>query len=303
MYHRIAEERFDPWALAVPPHRFREQLTFLKSHRTIVPLPEMVERARSGRLPADAVAITFDDGYACNLGAAEALRQASAVATIFVTVDNVRSGREYWWDELERLVLGSEARHLRLVAPAGEVDIDLGDREADDREWPPSTPPRTARQKAFHEIWSRLRLLEPGQQQDAMAHIRESAKLDTRVRSSHRPMCAAEVGSLSSFGVEVGAHSMTHTSLSARSEEDQRAEIYGSREQCAQMSGARVRSFAYPYGDFDERSERLVEEAGFACACTTKHGAVRVPPDAFALPRIQVRNWTTEELARVLSCA
>jgi peptidoglycan/xylan/chitin deacetylase (PgdA/CDA1 family) len=266
-------------------------------------LSEMVGQARSGTLPADAVAITFDDGYACNLGAAEALREADAPATVFVTVDNVRSGREYWWDELEQLILAAQAKQLHLILPAGTVEIDLGSPQEDDRHWPPSALPRTPRQKAFHRIWSELRLLEPGQQQDAMAQIRLKARLPAEARDSHRPMTAAEVGSLSRFGVEVGAHSMTHTSLSARSEDDQRSEIDGSRVVCAELSGSRVLSFAYPYGDFDERSVRLVEEAGFACACTTKHGAVRGPRDAFTLPRIQVRNWQTDELARVLSCA
>ena len=66
MYHRIADESFDPWGLAVSPENFADQIDWLKQNRTILSLPDFVELHRQGQLPRNATALTFDDGYACN---------------------------------------------------------------------------------------------------------------------------------------------------------------------------------------------------------------------------------------------
>src|SRR4051812_30294675 len=84
MYHRIAEDTFDPWGVAVSPANFADQLDWLKRHRTPLRLLEFAEHHRRGSLPADAVALTFDDGYACNAVTAAPMLDALGIpATIF----------------------------------------------------------------------------------------------------------------------------------------------------------------------------------------------------------------------------
>ena len=83
MYHRVNEPGYDPWELAVTPAHFDEQLAWLKRRRTVLPLVEFAERHARGDLPRDAVAITFDDGYACNgLNAAPLLAAHGLPATV-----------------------------------------------------------------------------------------------------------------------------------------------------------------------------------------------------------------------------
>jgi peptidoglycan/xylan/chitin deacetylase (PgdA/CDA1 family) len=302
MYHRIAEESFDPWALAVSPARFGEQLVWLKRHRQVMSLPEFSDLHTKGKLPANAAAITFDDGYACNAGiAAELLNRHEAPATIFLATDAVRSGNEFWWDELERLVLEFEGEQLALELPAGPLCVSLGSKQGDDRDWPPSAPPRTGRQKAFHQVWAALRELQPDQQEAALAQIRERAGIESRARDSHRPMTAEEVRNTKIGGLDFGAHSLSHTSLPARTRSEKEREIFGSRDECAAVSGVAPLSFAYPFGDFDEETARLVEEAGFDCACTTVETGVGRNADRYAMPRLQVWNWTPDQLARALA--
>src|SRR5216683_863200 len=67
MYHRVAFARHDPWGLAVDPERFEEQIAYAKQHRTPMSMEELVDRLRSKTLPANAIAVTFDDGYRDNL--------------------------------------------------------------------------------------------------------------------------------------------------------------------------------------------------------------------------------------------
>jgi peptidoglycan/xylan/chitin deacetylase (PgdA/CDA1 family) len=74
-------------------------------------------------------------------------------------------------------------------------------------------------------------------------------------------------------------------------------------ERCEALVGYRPSAFAYPYGDFDEESERLVEKAGFTCACATVASAVSARSRPFALPRIQIGNWNSKSLSRALAAA
>src|SRR4051812_29862078 len=73
MYHRIARVRHDPWGIAVHPELFEEQMDYVKRHRSAMPMDELVQQLSAGTLPADAVAITFDDGYRDNLVHAKAV--------------------------------------------------------------------------------------------------------------------------------------------------------------------------------------------------------------------------------------
>ncbi|MEM8929722.1 MAG: polysaccharide deacetylase family protein, partial [Acidobacteriota bacterium] len=76
---------------------FAEHMQRLADHYTPLDLGEMVERARADDLPAGAVAVTFDDGYASVLHAAvPALRRHRVPATCFVVSGAI--GDRFAWD-------------------------------------------------------------------------------------------------------------------------------------------------------------------------------------------------------------
>jgi N-acetylglucosaminyl-diphospho-decaprenol L-rhamnosyltransferase len=63
--------------------------------------------------------------------------------------------------------------------------------------------------------------------------------------------------------VSFGAHSMTHPHLTRLSEDQARAEVRDCRDQIFRMFGADTRTFAFPYGDFDQNTIALCREAGY----------------------------------------
>jgi peptidoglycan/xylan/chitin deacetylase (PgdA/CDA1 family) len=84
-----------------------------------------------------------------------------------------------------------------------------------------------------------------------------------------------DVHVLMSLGFRVGGHTMTHPMLSRLGAEAARAEIAGSRAAIAAACGVAPAAFAYPNGqprDYTETTVRLVREAGFSCAVTTRFG-------------------------------
>ena len=296
MYHRIADESFDPWGLAVSPGHFAEQLDWLAQRRTILPLTEFAARHREQSLPADALALTFDDGYECAASiAAPMLEQRALPATIFIPADLIDRGRPFWWDELKDILLFHDADVLIL---SGD-QISLGAREPEDGSWMPGAPARTTRQKGFARIWARLREKPPRELDEAMEELRSQSAATPG--PSALPMSPAQVRAIRSDRIQFGSHALTHPWLSSLTAVEKAREIQGSVDRCEQLMGARPMLFAYPYGDFDAESERLVKEAGFECACATIPTAVSRDSRVFALPRIQVGNWDAGRLAQVLS--
>jgi hypothetical protein len=63
--------------------------------------------------------------------------------------------------------------------------------------------------------------------------------------------------------------------------------------------GRSVTSFAYPFGSesaIGDLAPRLTREAGCILACTTDSGPVVARPDTQRLPRLNVEDWTVDEL-------
>lgn len=69
---------------------------------------------------------------------------------------------------------------------------------------------------------------------------------------------------------EVGAHTLSHVILTRVGEELARKEILGSKTFLETILGKCVASFAYPHGCYRREHVKMVEEAGFLCARTTR---------------------------------
>ena len=291
MYHRIAEESFDPWGLAVSPGNFAGQLEWLAANRSVMRLAEFAKLHREGNLPDDAVAITFDDGYASVIEeAATVLERFGAPATVFIPAESVERGDEFWWDELEQIVLRHPDTSLDFDGP-----IELGEQVESDGCWEPGSGPKTPRQRAFLAIWERLKALPPEPLSAAMNGLRGQASR----RPSRRLLSPDELRSRPAL-LDVGSHALTHASLPALSRTEKTREIRDSVARCEAISGTRPTTFAYPFGDIDRTSLNLVRDAGFECACTTQHSFVHRRTDPFSMPRLAVPNCDAAGLASLL---
>jgi peptidoglycan/xylan/chitin deacetylase (PgdA/CDA1 family) len=133
-----------------------------------------------------------------------------------------------------------------------------------------------------------------------MADLRAQAK--RKKKSSRKPLMTPEqVRCTASRLIEFGSHSLTHPWLTRLKTPELRHEICDSLDRCEALTGSPPAAFAYPYGMFDERSEQLAREAGFACACSTMDLAVSRRSRTFALPRLRVGDWDAARLQRVLA--
>jgi peptidoglycan/xylan/chitin deacetylase (PgdA/CDA1 family) len=91
-------------------------------------------------------------------------------------------------------------------------------------------------------------------------------------------------------GVEIGSHGLTHVDLTAADDAVLRAETAGSRARLAELTGAEVTGFCYPYGTVDRRAAEAVRQAGYGYGCAIDPGALTGP---YALPRVHVGEADT----------
>ena len=298
MYHRIADEPFDPWGLAVTPTHFSDQLSWLAAHRTVLRLADFAALHRAGALPRDAIAVTIDDGYACSSAlAAPLLEQFRIPATLFLPIDLIERERPFWWDELEQIVLGHPGPNLSV----GGTDIAIGAAEPADRRWPPRSKPTTARQAAFEAILTAVTRKSPDERDRIMDDLRrQTAPLD-ELPPAKRPLSPVEARRLAGTIIELGGHTRSHPWLPDLDDDHQRREIGGCIDRLHELTGTRPTAFAYPYGTSDERSRRLVEESGIECACVTGDLGVSPRSSSLALPRMRVGDWDAAGLQQALA--
>jgi peptidoglycan/xylan/chitin deacetylase (PgdA/CDA1 family) len=307
LYHRVAELDADPQRLAVTAAAFEAHLDILRRGAAPLPLAELVRRAHDGSLPARAVAITFDDGYADNLAVAAPLLDRYGVpATVFIASGAVGDGREFWWDALERLLLAPGTLPARVrVTIAGEViEQDMGtDASYSDADraacagWhveAGDTP--TPRHQLYRELCRRLRRV-PGDV--CAAAIAGLASQASAAPPSRRALTPDEVTALGARdGIQIGSHTHSHPSLAYLRHDDQRREIAEGRRHVESWRGSPATAFAYPFGgrsDVSDEVAAVARNAGLEFACTTEPGRVHAGTDRFRVPRVLVRNWTGDE--------
>jgi peptidoglycan/xylan/chitin deacetylase (PgdA/CDA1 family) len=310
-YHRVAELNTDPWGLAVSPQNFSAQLEVLQTAYKPDALSSLVDTGSRAHT-TNAVAVTFDDGYADNLLTAKPLLEQSGIpATFFIPVGGIDARMEFWWDALERIILQTDSlpELLTLATANGPSDWSTS-REND--------PPRhgsssggslgptgrfdsqvsPVRIRLYYRLWELLMDACPTERARLVRQLHDWSGVPLDARESHRTLTRDELIQLSDGDqMSVGAHSVTHTPLSLLDYKSQREEIERGKQSLERLLGASPLGFAYPHGDHDERIRQLVADSGYAFACTTQSGVVLRSTPRFQLPRCTVLDWSGGEFS------
>jgi peptidoglycan/xylan/chitin deacetylase (PgdA/CDA1 family) len=301
----------DPQLLCVSPDNFVDHLEILRHRFNPLRLESLRDLLAFKKWPPRSVVVTFDDGYADSLEQSKSLLEAADVpATVFVVAGELDREHEFWWDELERIFLTTSELPERLVLNINgqEYTWTLESSEKNHGSDPPwsvlSETDPTPRHTAYRELVNLLRYVEGEARESLLEYLVDWAGLDRIGRPAYRALTGEELSLLEQDGlVEIGAHTMTHPLLAALPVASQRAEIVNSKQRLEEVLQKPVTSFSYPFGGrqaYTIESVRLVNEAGFKCACSNVAGVVRWGQDPYQLPRFLVRDWDGAEFARRL---
>ncbi|MFA7402534.1 MAG: polysaccharide deacetylase family protein [Pelobacteraceae bacterium] len=282
LYHRVTTLPSDPEMLAVTPDNFRAQMRHLKE---TVPLVRFEDDWT--RISKPAVSVTFDDGYADNAREALPILEETGVpATFFVSTGTIGTGEEFWWHELERIILEKHG------LPGG-FTLDDGSFA---RSWPTGTPEE--RQDFYQGMVQLMNAAEPERRDNLLVQLRHWAQTSQETSDMHRAMTVDELRLLDGSNcVTIGAHTVTHSRLSSLSKKVQQEEIAASKEQLETWLDRKISVFSYPFGrrsDYTGQSIELCRDAGFTKAAANFPGQAHRWTDPYQIPRHLVRNWPVE---------
>lgn len=317
LYHRVGESGSDPFGLSVTPRHFGEHLEVLRKLGRPMSLQQLVQALRRGERPRRAVVVTFDDGYADNLHNARPLLERYDIpATVFVATGHIEDKREFWWDELDRLLLqpGTLPETLCMEVGGRTYQWNLGEAADYSEEsyrrdcgwdcYMPEADDPGPRQRLYRALHGLLRTLPSEERQQAIGELLTWAGKDAAGRPTHRALSLNEVSDLVRDElIEVGAHTVTHPVLSALPAAAQRDEIKQSKVKLESILGRPVTTFSYPFGgpsDYTAETMAAVRSAGFDCACSTLGEVVRQRADLFQLPRFTIQDCDGERFSRIV---
>lgn len=310
LYHRVTVLDRDPQHLTVSPTRFSQHMAILARTRCPLPLGEFVRRWHDRSLPDSAVAVTFDDGYADNLHEAlPILKRFEVPATVFVCPPSPRLTGEFFWDDLDRILLGPHSLPERIdLSPAGPaMCIDLGTTAApaataawgvDD----PTTP--SSRHRAYRNLCRMLRSMPSPHRERLLSHLAEASGVGSGCRPSHRRLTPDELSFMATHPlVTIGAHTVTHPRLASLPASDQADEIADSCRIIEAIAGKRVDCFSYPFGgptDYGAGAVAAVRNAGCRFATANVDAPMTRWRSPWELPRRLVRNVDGDDFSRLL---
>jgi len=244
---------------------FEAHLAHLRACYCVLALDEAVAHLRAGKsLPANAVALTFDDGYANTLDVAlPALAARGMSATHYVCTRLAEEGTHLWYDALRSLVFArhgagraAERAYFALVHQVGSGST--GTAHA-----------RTA------ELLREARMTED--------HLR------TRLRDL-RLLTWEEIRRLAGSGHAVGSHTRSHALLDQVDHATVVDEIRGSYDDLAKELGAVPGSFAFPDGRLTREALEVVRTTGYRSAVTVDDRDNGPGADPFQLARVVVSD-------------
>lgn len=240
----------------------------------VLSLDDAVGCLQRGDLPARAMVITFDDGYADNHEVAlPILLRHGLVATFYVATGFLDGGR-MWNDTVIESVRACKQPALDVASLSvdGLTSLPLGDD--------------AQRCAAIGALLDRLKYRPVDERLHLVQRLAEAVAAPLPAGGMMR---SDQVKALRQAGMTVGAHTVSHPILLKLTTEQARREIDLSRRHLEAIIGEPVRHFAYPNGmpgrDLSDATARIVKDLGFDSAVTTAWGAARLGADCFQLPR------------------
>lgn len=308
IYHRVVDLDSDPQRLSVTPDNFEMQMDVISRNFHPISLKELVDDLARGKIRDRTCVITIDDGYEDNyLHARPVLEKFGIPATIFVSSGFIGTRREFWWDELDRLILHNQSLpdevHISVNGtehcwPVSEKEHNAGWHVQSTQTASAENRDRFGRHEIYMGLCQLLQPMEVEQINGALVQLREVTGDSGDARQKHIAMNAEQVRSLHQGGlIDIGAHTQSHVNLATQPVIKQKMEIEGSKSDLETMLGSKVESFSYPFGalrNYSDQSIKCVKNAGFNSAVSGYSSNVTRLTSAYEIPRRVVRDWDAE---------
>ncbi len=271
IFHRVEAESDALWPAGPDARRFDTLLSWVGSVFTVLPLDAAIDALQSERLPARALAITFDDGYADNYTVALPILQRHRMSASFFVASDFLDGGRMWNDSLVEIVRRVEGAELDLSAEG------LGRHRT-------GTP--AERRQTIRALLAQIKYVPMDER--ALLVERLAARCNGRLPDDLM-MTSTQLRALRAAGMTIGGHTRRHPILAKLDDAAAYEEIAGGKRRLEAILGEPLSLFAYPNGkpgqDYLARHAEMVRAAGYSAAVSTSPGMARRGADRFQLPR------------------
>ena len=271
IYHQVMDKPDPMRPYESHVEKFKWQMELVKKHYHPIGLIEACHLMKKGKLPANAVCITFDDGYVNNLtNAAPILRALGIPATVFIATEFI-NGSNMFNDRLIDLA-GNNRLEVLDLEPISGGKLALNSLES--------------RRDAAHKMIKMVKYLHFNQRQQKVNELYDKNGISDK---PGKMMTAEQIVALSQTGIEIGAHTHDHPILASLSHDEQEKQIYESKSILEKITESEIEGFAYPNGkrnqDYSENSVEIVKKCGFKYAVSTEPGCSKRVDERFELRR------------------
>ena len=130
---------------------------------------------------------------------------------------------------------------------------------------------------------------------------KSNSELNGRLPSlgKRQMLCWKEIMEMHQYGIDFGAHTLTHPDLTRLPFEHAQSEILDSKAIIEDTLSAPVSCFAYPFGRYDERILEIVKKH-FSYACSDRLGLVSSGSNIYALERVEAYYLRSERLFDIM---
>jgi peptidoglycan/xylan/chitin deacetylase (PgdA/CDA1 family) len=286
-YHRVLDIddlsrfKFDLAVVSASSAQFREQLDWIRRRFHPVTFREVIAALDGGPpLPADAMLITFDDGYEDNYRIAfPILREFGMSATFFVSTGHIDSGRPYAYDWLVYMICTAAAD--RLSIPELRVEQRL----------PASL---VERRRIAEHVLEAVKRADDATQRAVIAKLERDWNLPRSPHPDCRPMTWDALAEMQDAGMEIGSHGVHHRMLAKLADDELEHELVASKAALDARLGRPAEVISYPVGGADAYDARVMDaaaRAGYRAACSYVGGTnVRGAMSRYALNRLAVER-------------
>jgi len=266
MLHRVLpqnEREEFAWnkGLAISPEKLEEWILFFRAKNfDIVSIDEALKRCEA-KNPKKFIVITMDDGYKDNLTIGLPLfEKLNVPVTIYISTCFPNNKTIYWWYFLEEYILKNN--HINLN-PIG-LNIELECKSSEQKITAYKTIREELRRASYETHVSFA---------EKICGLTNLDEINIKLNLTWDEVRLLSKNSL----VTIGAHTVSHVSLSNQKAEVAEQEICSSKKEIEVQTNINIDHFAYPYGSLDDASKRefvTLKKAGFKSAVFNHPGSI-----------------------------
>jgi peptidoglycan/xylan/chitin deacetylase (PgdA/CDA1 family) len=296
VYHRLVhgpilpgiDSSFQLRGLTVSVSNFEKQIAYLKRKYRLISLTDYINCRKSGESLANCAVLTFDDGYKDFLTLAwPVIKKYEVPVTVFFPKSFLNA--VHWQHQLYYVLDEATVEKVTVVINQESVVLDLGrDR---------------GKYQAIINLVTAIRKLPAAARLAAVGAVSKTLGVSKQLAPGDFYLSAEDLKLLANSGVELGAHTVSHSNMTELDEQQVDREISESITFIRDLTGRQEIAFALPFSAGDGKVLDKIKKSGCLCSFGRAAGLNTAAEDIFQLKRIAALDFSIAEFAYNVSGA